>query len=182
MDHREISYGFRLTLCLLSLASIQCGEALERLAPHSRTSGENSGDFEISNPVTLLSLDRNSSGDINHFTVRYTKNTPDLIFELYTFELPKQGSSRQWRRQFRAPAAARGNVDGATETSVTIKTSERPVSGMMDLTYSSPRSWEGLVQEILVTRSSLVIRPSTQPGPFPVGYVGFVDHDLEYCS
>ncbi|KAK3773286.1 hypothetical protein RRG08_053670 [Elysia crispata] len=80
-----------------------------------------------------------------------------------------------------AEATRRELAGGINETTVTVKTSEHQITGLMDVHYSSRGEPGDLVAEIVVSKG-VVLRPSVLPNAFPDGYVGFVPKEQEYCE
>ncbi|RUS86444.1 hypothetical protein EGW08_005822, partial [Elysia chlorotica] len=62
---------------------------------------------------------------------------------------------------------------GVNETTFTVKTREHPITGLVEVNYSSRDETGALVSGVTVTRSK-AFRPTVLSDIFPDGYVGFV--------
>ncbi|GFR66485.1 hypothetical protein ElyMa_000229800 [Elysia marginata] len=79
-----------------------------------------------------------------------------------------------------AEKTQRVTPDGYNETTVIVKTAEKPVTGMFDVRYAAEGEEGDLVTEYIVTKSR-VLKPSVLADIFPPGYVGFIQKEPQQC-
>ncbi|XP_005096781.1 uncharacterized protein LOC101857326 [Aplysia californica] len=151
----------------------------------------------ISSRYGVYELKFNVSGSdltINDFPVPPVSVEPssDIVYEegndaYFTATTVAADSSNSWVRltvldlntgDFLTPLEARGfqNVvgrntnSGVTQREYRISTSQRQTSGVINFSVRRSLGYSHTLQKITLTRT-LVLRPSTQPGPFPPGFL-----------
>ncbi|RUS86443.1 hypothetical protein EGW08_005821, partial [Elysia chlorotica] len=72
-----------------------------------------------------------------------------------------------------AVASRKELAGGVNETTITVKTSEHYITGMLNVVYSSRTEIGALVTQVIVSRL-IVLRPSVQSNAYPDGEIGFV--------